>query len=651
MSTSFRSLLNTVPHNFSKIIFGTDGLKKPQKVYASFQIPSSEDIVAYIKSSVPFTGPLIVITDCCLYSYLHSPIPFTEICRFIVTQKDEKASVSMSNSQGGEDILGSTLFAKNIAGTELMQFVKSIQRQLLKNYSWAVQQRTGEVDKLIEISKKEMRGNRISEERRVLLNTIAEEPTYSDSVICVVAEDLFRTCDLNGYQRFLSGMPNTVSASTKTRLQSPQGLFADALIRDLSDVSLHISQDHLSVMYGNLSTQTHFSDVLYLILAYTCARLGKTEQFTSTIEEIQRCLGQAKAQQIRFFKGRYDNIRMKGVYETIRTGQLPQSEQLDWVDSIGLTPLHYAILLRHEGVIEELLDKKTWKINAPIPAEDEAAALYDYTVLACMVGVSNRRLIFQKTSDIIAAQLRSRKALEKRRWLKARKLDIQNMTAKKLKDTIHAAKKNGFQDKIYDLQEKLQMQQELMMESQMEIDEIDQEISNIDFEIQEITNDALIEAINTAQRLRASTNPFVIFLIRLFSEPDLLPHILDCPSGCKLYTYQNHSFATPEDVSIDLPYCSENMGGHEESSHRRNYSDTTAHEKEKNQANTDATSIQRPYGDSWFSPEAHRNIKKLKEEYHKLAKQYHPDKCNHPLSKRIFQEIVNERAIILENMS
>ena len=190
-----------------------------------------------------------------------------------------------------------------------------------------------------------------------------------------------------------------------------------------------------------------------------------------------------------------------------------------------------------------------------------------------------------------------------------------------------------------------------MMESQMEIDEIDQEISNIDFEIQEITNDALIEAINTAQRLRASTNPFVIFLIRLFSAPDLLPHILDCPSGCKLYTYQNHSFATPEDVSIDLPYCSENMGGHEKSSHRQNHSDTTAQEKEGTQANTDTTSIQRPYGDSWFSPEAHRNIKKLKEEYHKLAKQYHPDKCNHPLSKRIFQEIVNERAIILENMS
>ena len=114
MSESFRSVLNEIPRHFSKIIFGTSGIKKPQKVYASFQIPSNETIVAYIKSAVPFAGPLIVITDCCLYSFLHAPIPFTEICRFIVTQKDEKASVVMSDASGGEDILGSTLIAKNI---------------------------------------------------------------------------------------------------------------------------------------------------------------------------------------------------------------------------------------------------------------------------------------------------------------------------------------------------------------------------------------------------------------------------------------------------------------------------------------------------------------------------------------------------------
>ena len=61
--------------------------------------------------------------------------------------------------------------------------------------------------------------------------------------------------------------------------------------------------------------------------------------------------------------------------------------------------------------------------------------------------------------------------------------------------------------------------------------------------------------------------------------------------------------------------------------------------------------IQRPYGKSWFSPQAHSNIKALTKEYHKLAKQYHPDVCGHSRSREIFQEILNERAEILESMA
>ena len=41
----------------------------------------------------------------------------------------------------------------------------------------------------------------------------------------------------------------------------------------------------------------------------------------------------------------------------------------------------------------------------------------------------------------------------------------------------------------------------------------------------------------------------------------------------------------------------------------------------------------------------------LTKEYHKLAKQYHPDVCEHSRSQEIFQEILNERAEILEQMA
>ena len=44
-------------------------------------------------------------------------------------------------------------------------------------------------------------------------------------------------------------------------------------------------------------------------------------------------------------------------------------------------------------------------------------------------------------------------------------------------------------------------------------------------------------------------------------------------------------------------------------------------------------------------------MKALKEEYHRLAKQYHPDVCGDRRSQQIFQEILNERAEILERMA
>ena len=61
--------------------------------------------------------------------------------------------------------------------------------------------------------------------------------------------------------------------------------------------------------------------------------------------------------------------------------------------------------------------------------------------------------------------------------------------------------------------------------------------------------------------------------------------------------------------------------------------------------------IQRPYGKNWFSPQAHSDMKTLTKEYHRLAKQYHPDVCEHSRSQEIFQDILTERAEILEHMA
>ena len=144
-------------------------------------------------------------------------------------------------------------------------------------------------------------------------------------------------------------------------------------------------------------------------------------------------------------------------------------------------------------------------------------------------------------------------------------------------------------------------------------------------------------------------DPLANHLLRIFSDPDFLKHILYHSSRqCNLYCYSGFFFVVPSDIQIDLSAFHQNedsdfneSGAHNQSNQ---YQERTHAEKER------AEPVVRPFGESWFSPEAHRDRRKPKSEFNNLAKQYHPDVSKHPMSHQIFQEILNERATILENM-
>ena len=666
----FKHEVESLRGNYSKITFGTAMLKKIDKVYSQFHIPSSETILAHIRSSVPFMGQLAVITDCAIYTYLSEPVPISEACGYLVAMADAKASVNISNAVGNRDILGGSFVVQNTAGIELTQFIKALQGKLLQTYPWARQQRDALANGIMAAARSEMKIGRISSEKLSQLNALAEESAYCDSVAFLKGEDIFRSCSFSEYQRFVTQQESKVSYAAKAVLSNSQEKFSAALICDLGDLSLDFSNGYLEAAYHNMSELTTYTESQCLILAYLCARLGKEEQFKTLREQVCRRCGEDKALSLDFFKGRYFNNRMKKVYELVKQGTMPPAEWLGWTDSVGLSALHYAILLNQETLVEDLLEKKTWTVKAPV-SDGEAELLYDYTVLACYKNLSNRRTVFQKTSDLVAAQLRSRKALERRLWLKERKLDIQNASAQKARELMRTARKEGLYEKEEEWREKLDNVSMLRDETRMEIDEINQSISEIDYEISVLTSDAMVEAADAIQRLQSSVNPFVHYLFCLFSDMDALLHMISVKEGAfKLYIYNGFRFVTPADVHVDLSYIMDQKqednwkSGYQESSHReyheqRQHNTNGQHrthqertQQSQGEQKTDAgTSIKKPYGTSWFSPEAHRNMKKLKEEYRALAKKYHPDVCDHPRSKEIFQDILNERADILEHMN
>lgn len=145
-------------------------------------------------------------------------------------------------------------------------------------------------------------------------------------------------------------------------------------------------------------------------------------------------------------------------------------------------------------------------------------------------------------------------------------------------------------------------------------------------------------------------DPLANYLLQIFSDPNFLKHILYHSScQCNLYCYKGFFFVTPSDIQIDL--SSFNQNEYSDFNESATHNQDNQYQEDPHAEKRRAEPVVRPFGDSWFSPEAHRDRKKLKSEFNKLAKQYHPDIFKHPLSNKIFQEILNERATILENMS
>lgn len=67
---TFEAEIFSFPHTYTKLTFGTAGIKKLDKVISTYKIPNGEQIVAYMKGTIPLFGLTsegTIITDCALY--------------------------------------------------------------------------------------------------------------------------------------------------------------------------------------------------------------------------------------------------------------------------------------------------------------------------------------------------------------------------------------------------------------------------------------------------------------------------------------------------------------------------------------------------------------------------------------------------------
>lgn len=172
-----------------------------------------------------------------------------------------------------------------------------------------------------------------------------------------------------------------------------QNSFEKALQVDLSNIHLNFETDYLTEAYTNLSVSPYRTDTDTLFLAYICVRLDKKDDYTSACRQV-------KSDDVKLaleaFCTCYYNTRMLTVYEAIKANQPLRSEWLNWTDSMGLTPLHYAIILKKSSLVDNLLDSQVWDDACPFRKEDSASRVYDYNVLAKYCWISRSDKSYQK---------------------------------------------------------------------------------------------------------------------------------------------------------------------------------------------------------------------------------------------------------------
>ena len=190
--------------------------------------------------------------------------------------------------------------------------------------------------------------------------------------------------------------------------------------RDLSDPKGTFDSEYLTSAHQNLSGAKRSAPSEKAIFCYLCIRLDRNVEYRLEKESLARC-DRDGAQEAEDFLHCFRNCRMNEVYHAIRLGKKLDPAWYDWQDDLGLTVLHYAILLKKEELVGDLLDKREWFSQTPVI---DSRAM-DYIVLAKLMGLSNCDLILQKTSETLVTLRRSLKAMKRQLWLRERQLDYQ----------------------------------------------------------------------------------------------------------------------------------------------------------------------------------------------------------------------------------
>ncbi len=631
---NYDDIINRTKRNYTKISYGKSLLKNVDKVYTSYRIPHSENIVAALKTGISlfeFNG--IIITNQAIYFSQHKDdrIPYDELCKYVVYMKDEKDNAMIATANKYRSITPPTLISKNIPGSEICICIRDIQKELIKEFSWAKEQREALVNEFCE-KVDEIKFGELPEYVLYSLCELRHEEYFCNKSVVAESELYFLRNGEENYISFIKKLPPNVSDEVKTKLLDSVTELKEKMIKGLSDIDLIIADKYLETLFSSVRTWKNTDRLTALAKCYMFIRYKDMTGFNKELSNSKNILSQDEIADLNLFKGCYLNHSMINVYNTIKDGNVPTDEMCELYDSFGLTALHYALILQKNDIAETLIENHDWECYDFFDNESGINRFLDYKFVSVLLNQPCAKYIIIKTTDVIQAQLKTIKSYNRQIKLKEGLNFLCEKNISGIKAQMNIAKKNGDYNRAQALAEEIYRVKEIINQRHEEIRRLYSDIDEINSEIQNIISNYISDTESKINGIKSKKNRFIDFMISIFESPDYLLKLISAnQEDSANYSFKGFEFTTMS--SLDINFDDEDI-----------IFDADDNEQENQE------SIQPLYGDSWFSPEAHTDIKILSSEYRILAKKYHPDICKYSNANRIFIEIANERAEIIENM-
>lgn len=600
-------------------LFGKVNNKSYENLLLTYRLPKGELLAAHLTKKVLLLTDGVLMTDKAIYinpdgcpENVSNRIPWCELHKYFIIRADNTAATILYQPGGVRYTLLRQTLIDTVSGKELTEFIQKMQAGILASKPELKSERAKQFQALRQECEGRLTADALDVEQESALKNLFSEFAFAEEAAGILAIHYARLYPQRKYLSLIEEFSQHLSSEFCEKLTALWSDIAKELIETIEAEHCPFSTGFLDTVYKNYRPSFGYSAEEARLMGLLCTRLKKWPDIEEIIEVLRRFDLKDDINNLYFSRFSDANRQMLEVLHTIQADQNPFGGSMDtYRDSMGLTPFHYALICENSKARAAFVASKKYP---EIPEEQHTAFdvdIYDLFTLAVYRNLPYRdlRIIVLRTNEG-AKRLKSAVTSLRAEGIAVTAVDIF------LQCALNAANSGYGGDFTQEQYESVASGSEKSCGARNQA-RIKIEAAEEDLNV--YIADVIRAAEQRIQAWRASKCPEVRYLLRLYSDPEYLERML-CNNGTDvLYCTSNGFFYMAPEGEIELDYL---PGG----------ADTQ-------EAPVD---VEKPFGDSWFSPNAHSDPAALKKEFRELAKKYHPDVSNEALATVIFKEISAE---------